>query len=44
MKVKNDVVTSILQFYLQDMELEDKIMEALLEENEDEKNVQVGEE
>jgi hypothetical protein len=36
MKIANDKVTSILQFYLKNMELEDKIMEALLEENEEE--------
>ena len=33
MKIDNDKVTSILQFYLQDMKLEDKIMEALLDED-----------
>ncbi len=33
MLVENTKVTEILQFYLQNMELEDKIMEALLEED-----------
>jgi len=33
MKVDNTVVTEILQFYLQDMKLEDKIMEALLDKD-----------
>jgi len=35
MKVDNDKVSSILQFYLKDIKLEDKIMEALLDEDEE---------
>ena len=33
MIIDNEKVSEILQFYLQDMKLEDKIMEALLEED-----------
>ena len=33
MIIENEKVASILQFYLQNMELEDKIMDALLEED-----------
>lgn len=33
MIIDNSKVTEILQFYLQDMTLEDKIMEALLDED-----------
>ena len=33
MKVENVKVSGILKFYLQDMKLEDKIMEALLDED-----------
>ena len=36
MKVENSVVSSILQFYLQNMELEDKIINALLDEDTEE--------
>lgn len=36
MRISREKLSSILQFYLQDMELEDKIMEAILDEEEDE--------
>ena len=34
MEISRAQLTEILQFYLQDMELEDKIMEAILEAEE----------
>ncbi len=32
MSINKDKISSVLQFYLNNMELEDKIMEALLDE------------
>lgn len=35
MKISRERISGILQFYLQDMKLEDKIMDCILEECED---------
>jgi len=35
MKIARDKLRSVLQFYLQDMELEDKIFDAISEEGEE---------